>query len=86
MTHSEFVAWREFYRLAPFDDLYRYHRPAALVATSLGGGDVKTRLDWLAPEPEQAVEGWSAADVATFKAMGVKPPPSSSSSSPKRKV
>lgn len=74
MTQSEFVAWREFYKMHPFDDLHRLHRPAALIATSMAGGDVKTRLDWLAPEPEQAVDGWSAADVATFKAMGVAPP------------
>ena len=74
MTQGEFVAWREFYRQQPFCDLHRYHRPATLVATSLGGGDLNARLDWLAPEPEQAAGGWSAADVATFKAMGVKPP------------
>jgi hypothetical protein len=76
MTHAEFLAWREFYRQQPFCDRHRYHRPAALVATALGGGDVKARLDWLSPEPqpEPAEGGWTAADLATFAALGVKPP------------
>jgi hypothetical protein len=73
MTQAEFVAWREYYRMHPFDDLHRLHRPAALIATAMGGGDVQTRLDWLAPQFE-AADGWSAADTATFKALGVKPP------------
>lgn len=74
MTQTEFVAWREFHRMHPFDDLHRLHRPAALIATAMAGGDVQQRLDWLAPQPEPADDGWSAADRATFKAMGVKPP------------
>ena len=57
MTQAEFVAWREFYKQQPFDDFHRFHRPAALVSVSLGGGDVQARLDWLAPEPEQAFRG-----------------------------
>jgi hypothetical protein len=74
MTHTEEVSWREFYKLWPFDDLHRFHRPAAMVASSLGGGDVQSRLNWLAPEPEITVPGYSAADMATFKAFGAKPP------------
>lgn len=74
MTRNEEVSWREFYKLHPFDDLHRFHRPAAMVASSLGGADVKSRLEWLAPEPEVIVPGYSAADMATFKALGQKPP------------
>lgn len=75
MSHAEFVAWREFYRQAPFDDLHRFHRPAAMVATSMAGGDVQARLEWLAPpRQEPTAPGYSAADMATFKAFGVKPP------------
>lgn len=51
MPQREFIAWMDFYRLYPFDDFHRYHRPAALVSVSLGGGDVQQRLDWLHPLP-----------------------------------
>lgn len=72
MSQREYMAWIEFYRLHPFDDLHRFHRPAALVASSIGGGDLAKRLEWLAPEP--VPEGFSAADLAALKAFGLKPP------------
>ena len=56
----------------PFDDLHRFHRPAALVAGAFGGGDMKARLNWLHPDPAEA--GWSDADIRTFAAFGMKPP------------
>jgi hypothetical protein len=56
MPHKDMEAWREFYRLYPFDDLHRFHRPAALVSMSLGGGDLQPRLDWLQPPPELTTE------------------------------
>lgn len=71
MPQVEFESWREFYRLFPFDDLHRFHRPAALVASSMGG-DLKNRLDWLQPEPTSG--DWSDADARTMAALGVKPP------------
>ena len=71
MTQAEFSKWVEFYRMAPFDDLHRYHRPAALVAAASGGGKVPDLLDWLAPEP--VPQGYSKADMQTLKALGVKP-------------
>ena len=74
MTQRELESWQEFYRMHPFDDHYRYHRGAALIATAMGGGEVQARLDWLSPMPEPVPEGWSAADAATFKALGVTPP------------
>lgn len=77
MTHAEFQRWRAFYRAHPFDDRHRIHRPAALVAAALGGGkDIQARMDWLEPPVADAapVGGWSAADVNTFAAFGVKPP------------
>lgn len=72
IPEPEFQGWREFYRLYPFDDMHRFHRPAALVAGSLGGGELKDRLDWLQPDPVNA--GWDEADLRTFAAFGVKPP------------
>jgi len=75
MTQTEYVAWREYHRMFPLDDMHRIYRPAALIAQSMGGGDIQPRLDWLAPEPGlDDDDGWSAADKATFKAFGVKPP------------
>ena len=72
MTQAEFSRWVEFYRLFPFDDAHRYHRPAAAVAAAIGG-DYRKFFDFLSPEP--VPEGFSAADMATLKAFGMKPPP-----------
>lgn len=79
MSVPEHQSWREFYRVFPFDDLHRYHRPAALMAYSASGrGSIEARLKWLAPEPVPVAPmpagGWSSADVATFRALGVSPP------------
>jgi hypothetical protein len=71
MTQKEFQDWMEFYRNHPFDDLHRYHRPAALVSVSMAGGDIKERLEWLAPEP--VPDGLSDADARTMRALGIKP-------------
>lgn len=71
MTQKEFQQWMQFYRNHPFDDLHRYHRPAALVSISMGGGDIKERLEWLAPEP--IPDGLDVADLNTIKAFGFKP-------------
>lgn len=66
------MSWREFYKLFPFDDYHRFHRPAALVATRVGGGGVDSALRWLQPDPVMA--GFSEADANTMRAFGVKPP------------
>lgn len=68
MTQPEFLAWCEFYRLYPFDDMHRFYRPAALVAQSMGGGDMQPRLDWLQPDPRSA--GMNDSDMATLRAFG----------------
>lgn len=70
MSQAEFLEWIKFYRLFPFDDMHRYHRPAALIAQSMAGGDVKQKLDWLMPEP--VPEGMTVADYNTLKAFGIK--------------
>lgn len=57
---------------APFDDLHRYHRPAALISTSMSGADwdglLSTLVDKHQPE--------SVSDITrrTFAALGVEPP------------
>lgn len=74
MPAADLMSWREYYRLFPFDDLHRFHRPAALVA-SASGGDIKGSLRWLSPDPADAVlDGWEQSDLNTFAAFGVKPP------------
>jgi hypothetical protein len=64
------MSWIEFYRLYPFDDLHRYHRPAALVSGSMGG-KIDKALDWLQPEP--AIGDFSDADMTVLKAFGIRP-------------
>ncbi|NGR09401.1 hypothetical protein G5B41_17815 [bacterium SGD-2] len=77
MTRKEFESWKEFYALRPFDDLHRYHRPAAVVAHSMGGGgDVGKTIDMLVNErkvtdamQEELAQGFSEADKASIKAL-----------------
>jgi hypothetical protein len=69
MTQREFRDWISFYRSHPFDDLHRYHRPAALVAQIMGGGEVQDKIDWLHPPTWQ--EELSSADVQTLRALGI---------------
>lgn len=72
MTQVEFQRWMGFYETEPFDDLHRFHRPAALIATSMSGGKVDDRLEWL--QPSRIETEYSGADMATFAAFGIKPP------------
>ena len=71
MSQAEYQRWFEFYKQYPFDDLHRYHRPAALISTSMAGGDIKERLEWLQPEP--VPDGLNQADLVTIKAFGFTP-------------
>jgi hypothetical protein len=71
MSQAEFRAWVHMYRQQPFDDLHRYHRPAALVASAMSGNYTE-RIRFLAPEP--VPEGYSEAELRTFSAFGIKPP------------
>lgn len=72
MTPKEFASWVEFYRLFPFDDRHRYHRPAALISASLSG-KYEDRIEFLSPEPKP--QGYSSADMSLMKMLGVKPKP-----------
>jgi hypothetical protein len=70
MSQAEFIQWIEFYKLNPFDDYHRFHRPAVLIAAS-NGADMKRSIEWLQPDP--AYDGFSDADMNTFKALGITP-------------
>ena len=61
MSVPEFVRWMQYYKRNPFDDLHRYHRPAALVSVSMGGGDFIERVDFL----RDSLEYESSSDYMT---------------------
>lgn len=77
MTRKEFESWKDFYALRPFDDLHRYHRPAAVVAHSMGGGkDIGRTIDMLVNErkvmakiSKEMERMYSDADQATIRAL-----------------
>lgn len=69
MSRVEFQRWMDFYEHAPFDDLHRYHRPAALVSQSLAGGKIDERLEWLEDDRSQDM---GDADMNTIRAFGFK--------------
>lgn len=75
MSPREFASWAAFYKLFPFDDRHRFHRPAALVAAAMAG-KYEDRLEFLSPEPQ--LEGYSRADVSLMKMLGVAPKPKDS--------
>lgn len=70
MTQHEFRYWKAFYERHPFDDLHVYHRPAALIAQSMGGGDFSQKVDLLS---NPFIKDYSDADLRTLKAFGLKP-------------
>jgi len=78
MSERELRFWQQFYAESPFDDLHRYHRPAALLAQVQVGGDFAARLDWLAggvglgqEQPACMAGQASEADLRTFAALGM---------------
>lgn len=70
MSRREFIDWIAFHRQWPFDDAHRYHRPAALIATKIAGGDVQQLLDWL--QPPEVPEEMSDVDLSVLRAFGIK--------------
>lgn len=75
MSQVEFQRWFDFYQMHPFDDLHRYHRPAALVAKSMCGAEIEDMLEWLHPQYNEQDSEYSEADLKTFKALGMSKPP-----------
>jgi len=70
LSQREFGDWMTFYRAHPFDDHHRYHRPAALVARSMSGGEIQPLLDWL--HPPTWSDGLEQSDINTLRALGIK--------------
>jgi len=78
MSQRELRSWQKFYEESPFDDLHRYHRPAALLAQVQVSGDFSERLDWLVDgidlrlAQEASMAGrFSEAELRTFAALGM---------------
>lgn len=79
ITQVEFERWREYYQMCPFDDAYRYHRPAALIAAVTVRSD-KPLEHWqaiIAPDPKlvrirttDGLEDIDDDEIATLAALG----------------
>ena len=72
MTEDEFRSWKAYYRLWPFDDYHRFHRPAGLISASMSG-DLEDRLDWLAGDRGKGDDpgsGLSDVDRSVMAALG----------------
>lgn len=70
MLPDELEGWKAYYRLWPFDDHYRFHRPAAVIAASMSG-DLEDKLDWLAGDrPKAADAGFNEVDRSVMGALG----------------
>lgn len=74
MSPAEFRDWVEFWRKWPFDDLHRYHRPAALLAARGSQHAPQYFLDWL--QPPEMPEDMSNVDLSFMRALGIDPPTS----------
>lgn len=70
LSESEFESWAAFFQMYPFDDLHRFHRPAAMIATAFGG-KYQQWIDFLAPDP--LPPGMTQADYNTMRAFGMNP-------------
>jgi hypothetical protein len=77
ISRAEFESWAEFYRLWPFDDLYRYHRPAGLVAHALNPrNSVADMVRIIVPPPDAPIpkgvdtSGFSDVDLSVLRAFG----------------
>lgn len=83
MRRDEFLMWIAFYKLYPFDDRHRYHRPAALVSLSAASAfgpskmTFEERLEFLHPSKQVQASNdqqYSEADLNTLAAFGFQPP------------
>ena len=72
MSQREFASWIEFFKLYPFDDVHRYHRPAVAMVGAFGGKKAAdAAMDWLAPDP--VPPDLSPVDAEIMRAFGVSP-------------
>ena len=67
MPAADLDGFKCFFELYPFDDLHRFHRPAAVVGSAFGG-KYESILGFLAPSPDNPALSDADRDVA--KALG----------------
>ena len=67
MPAADLDGFRSFFELYPFDDLHRFHRPAAVVGAAFGG-KYESILGFLAPSLDNPALSDADRDVA--KALG----------------
>lgn len=72
MSPAEYRDWLEFWQKWPFDDLHRYHRPAALLAARGSSQQPQYFLDWL--QPPDLPDGITEVDLSVLRAFGIEPP------------
>ena len=65
LSPDEYAAWLVFFRLYPFDDFHRFHRPAALMSASMSG-ELDEKLQWLQPSRATPAD----TDLSVFRALG----------------
>lgn len=65
--------WRQYYLDMPFDDNFRYYRPAALIAALAGktGKRPEAYVEYLRPSPSN---GLNDVDESFYKAFGLSVP------------
>lgn len=68
LSPAEVVRWQRYAERWPYDDMHRYHRPAALVSAMMSTGDAGTvtqlvdrRMEWLRDSRVMQVEAMPAA-------------------------
>lgn len=70
ITEDELESWKAYYRHWPFDDLHRYHRPAAMIGASMSGG-YNEKLEMVAGTlPASAGGGLNEVDRSVMAALG----------------
>lgn len=70
MSAVEFEHWQAYYAHSPFDDLHRYHRPAACQVSSFNGADFKDVVNFLVNTYEPVInDGLSDIDRSILKAF-----------------
>lgn len=67
MPAADLDGFKAFFELYPFDDLHRFHRPAAVVGSAYGG-KYESIVAFLAPSPDSPELSDADRDVA--KALG----------------
>ena len=73
MSAQEFMRWQQFYLQSPFDDMHRYHRPAAWVSAHMSGAKITDSLEFLInnlTKSQADAGGLSEVDLSILNLLG----------------